>query len=137
MADWSRAGLAVEEFLRFVSPVQFSKPRYFRHDVELDGITLKKEDRIMAMIAAANLDQDEHRAPNSSISSGGPTATLLRDGNPFLPWPPARTHRRDLRTGGAVYALAELRLAVEPSQIHWRRRPGIRMIDKLPVAAGV
>ena len=28
--DWSRAGLAVEEFLRFVSPVQFSKPRYVR-----------------------------------------------------------------------------------------------------------
>ena len=29
-ADWSRAGLAVEEFLRFVSPVQFSKPRFVR-----------------------------------------------------------------------------------------------------------
>ncbi len=28
--DWSRAGLAVEEFLRFVSPVQFSKPRFVR-----------------------------------------------------------------------------------------------------------
>jgi len=36
--DWSHAGLAVEEFLRYVSPVQFSKPRYVRHDVELGGI---------------------------------------------------------------------------------------------------
>jgi cytochrome P450 PksS len=27
IADWSRASLAVEEFLRFVAPVQFSKPR--------------------------------------------------------------------------------------------------------------
>ena len=26
--DWSRANLAVEEFLRFLSPVQFTKPRY-------------------------------------------------------------------------------------------------------------
>jgi len=26
--DWSRAALAIEEFLRFVSPVQVSKPRY-------------------------------------------------------------------------------------------------------------
>src|SRR6202008_2232758 len=25
-ADWSRLGLAIEEFLRFVAPVQFSKP---------------------------------------------------------------------------------------------------------------
>ena len=27
-ADWSRANLAIEEFLRFVSPVQVTKPRY-------------------------------------------------------------------------------------------------------------
>jgi len=28
--DWSRLSLAVEEFLRFVSLVQFSKPRFVR-----------------------------------------------------------------------------------------------------------
>ncbi len=31
----------------------------------------------------------------------------------------------------------KLKLAVEPSQIHWRRRPGIRMIAELPVMVGV
>src|SRR5262249_24990613 len=40
--DWSRASLAIEEFLRFVSPVQFTKPRFVRKDTELDGIRLKK-----------------------------------------------------------------------------------------------
>src|SRR5262249_51656147 len=30
--DWSRANLAVEEFLRFVSPIQFTKPRFVRKD---------------------------------------------------------------------------------------------------------
>src|SRR5258705_2906248 len=63
-ADWSRAGLAVEEFLRFVSPVQFSKPRFVRHDLELDGVHLKKGDRIMVMIAAANLDPEAHERPD-------------------------------------------------------------------------
>src|SRR5262249_24035984 len=33
--DWSRANLAVEEFLRFLSPVQFTKPRYVRRELEL------------------------------------------------------------------------------------------------------
>src|SRR5262245_35836272 len=42
--DWSRANLAIEEFLRFVSAVQFSKPRYVRKDVTLDGVELKKGD---------------------------------------------------------------------------------------------
>src|SRR5215510_7108018 len=50
-ADWSRAGLAVEEFLRFVSPVQFTKPRFVRRDVELGGVRLRQGDRIMAMVA--------------------------------------------------------------------------------------
>src|SRR5207249_2186238 len=62
-ADWSRAGLAVEEFLRFVSPVQFSKPRYVRRDVDLEGVKLKKGDRVMAMIVAANLDPRANECP--------------------------------------------------------------------------
>jgi cytochrome P450 len=40
--EWSRANLAVEEFLRFVSPVQFSKPRFVRKDIELGGVRLKR-----------------------------------------------------------------------------------------------
>ncbi len=48
--DWSRANLAIEEFLRFVSPVQFTKPRFVRKDIELGGVWLKKGDRIMAML---------------------------------------------------------------------------------------
>jgi cytochrome P450 len=78
-ADWSRTGMAVEEFLRFVSPVQFSKPRYVRDDVELEGVRLKKGDKIMAMIVAANLDPqantraerlDLERKPNRHIAFG-------------------------------------------------------------------
>lgn len=76
VADWSRASLAVEEFALRLA-VQFSKPRYVRHDVELGGISLKKNDRIMVMIAAANVDPAEHphpeqldleRRPNRHIS---------------------------------------------------------------------
>src|SRR5262249_34277728 len=46
--DWRRADLAIEEFLRFVSPVQFSKPRFIRQDMELDGVRLKRGDQIIA-----------------------------------------------------------------------------------------
>src|SRR6266699_1267699 len=61
--DWSRADLAIEEFLRFVSPVQFSKPRFVRQDVELGGARLKRGDQIMAMLAAANMDPAANSAP--------------------------------------------------------------------------
>ena len=135
-ADWDRAGLAVEEFLRFVSPVQFSKPRYVRQDTEIEGVRLKKGDRIMAMIVAANMDPQAHgcperldldRRPNRHISFG--TGIHFCLGHQL-----AR-----IEAACALQALftrwPKLKLAVEPSDIRWLRRPGLRSIEKLPVAA--
>ena len=135
MADWSRAGLAVEEFLRFVSAVQFSKPRYVREDVDIEGVRLRKGDRVMAMIVAANLDPNanEHperldleRRPNRHLAFG--TGIHFCLGHQL-----AR-----IEATCALQALftrwPKLKLAVEPSRIQWRKRPGIRMIAALPVA---
>src|SRR5262249_9275387 len=77
--DWGRASIAVEEFLRFVAPVQFTKPRFVRREVELNGVVLKKGERVMPMLAAANLDPaqrsdpgtlDLQRKPNHHVAFG-------------------------------------------------------------------
>ena len=61
---------------RFRQRSILSRPR---QDVDLDGVTLKKGDRVMAMIVAANLDAqanecperlDLERRPNRHLSSG-------------------------------------------------------------------
>ncbi|KWV50011.1 cytochrome [Bradyrhizobium macuxiense] len=136
-ADWSRISLAIEEFLRFVSPVQFTKPRYVRREVELGGVRLKKGDRVMAMLAAANVDPAAHehpekmdleRKPNRHVSFG--TGIHFCLGHQL-----AR-----IEAACALQALftrwTRLQLAVKPEQVRWRGRPGIRAIDKLPVVAG-
>ena len=135
-ADWSRAGLAVEEFLRFVSPVQFTKPRFVRQDVDLDGVRLKQGDRVMAMVLSANMDPeantqpdrlDLERRPNRHLSFG--TGIHFCLGHQL-----AR-----IEAANALQALftrwPQLRLAVDPSAIRWRRRPGLRIIESLPVMA--
>jgi cytochrome P450 len=134
--DWSRVNLAVEEFLRFVSPVQFTKPRFVRKDVELGGVRLKKGDKIIPMLAAANLDPraNEHperldlaRKPNRHIAFGTGIHYCL--GHQLA------------RIEGACALKAlfrrwpKLELAVDESQIKWRRRPGLKAIERLPVAA--
>jgi cytochrome P450 len=77
--DWSRSDLAVEEFLRFITPVQFTKPRFVRRDAELGGVKLKKGNKIIVMLAAANMDPqanthperlDLQRKPNQHIAFG-------------------------------------------------------------------
>jgi cytochrome P450 len=134
--DWSRADLAIEEFLRFVSPVQFSKPRFIRQDLELGGVRLKRGEQIVAMLAAANLDPaanmcpeklDLERRPNRHIGFG--TGIHFCLGHQL-----ARLEGKSALE--ALYTRwPKLRLAVKPEQIRWRSRPGIRAIVSLPVVS--
>jgi cytochrome P450 len=133
--DWSRANLAVEEFLRFISPVQFTKPRFVRKNTELGGVQLRKGEKIMPMLAAANLDPqanphaeqlDLARKPNRHVAFG--TGIHFCLGHQL-----AR-----LEGACALKALfrrwPKLALAVDESEIRWRSRPGFKAIEHLPVA---
>ncbi|MEP3197948.1 MAG: cytochrome P450 [Lentilitoribacter sp.] len=55
--DWDKANVAVEELLRFVTPVQLTKPRYAFSDKNLGGVQVRKGDLIMALLTAANYDE--------------------------------------------------------------------------------
>ncbi|MCP3399118.1 cytochrome P450 [Bradyrhizobium sp. CCGB20] len=134
--DWSRASLAVEEFLRFVSPVQFSKPRYVRRDVELDGVRLKKGDRVMVMLAAANMDPAVHDQPDSLDLERKPNRHMsFGTGIHFCLGHQLARIEATCALQGLLTRWPRLGLAVDASQIRWRKRPGIRMIAKLPVIA--
>jgi cytochrome P450 len=132
--DWTRTPLAVEELLRFISPVQFTKPRVVRKDVELGGVRLKKGAKIMPMLVAANLDPqanenpaklDLQRRPNRHVAFG--TGIHFCLGHQL-----AR-----IEGASALKALfrrwPKLELAVDESQIRWRERAGMRAIEHLPV----
>ncbi len=136
--DWTRVNLATEEFLRFVSPVQFTKPRYVRKDVELGGVRLRKGDRIMPMLAAANLDPqanaqpeklDLARRPNRHVAFG--TGIHFCLGHQL-----ARIEGASALTA-LLRRWPKLALAVDAERIVWRSRPGFRAIETLPVVAGV
>jgi cytochrome P450 PksS len=135
--DSSRVDLAVEEFLRFITPVQFTKPRYVRRDVDLGGVTVKRGKKVMAMLAAANMDPqanphperlDLQRRPNRHIAFG--TGIHFCLGHQL-----ARIEGRcALRS--LLQRWPHLSLAVDPSEITWHKRPGLKAIDRLPVEAG-
>jgi cytochrome P450 len=135
--DWSRADLAVEEFLRFLTPVQFTKPRYVRRDIELGGVRLRKGEKIMVMLAAADMDPqanshperlDLQRKPNRHIAFG--TGIHFCLGHQL-----ARLEGK-CALKSLFRRWPKLALAVDQSEIRWRKRPGIRAIDHLPVAPG-
>jgi cytochrome P450 len=132
--DWSRAGLAVEEFLRFISVVQFTKPRFVRKEIELGGIRLKRGEKIMPMLAAANLDPQANPDPEKLDLSRKPNRHLaFGTGIHFC-----LGHQLARLEGKcALKALfrrwPKLALAVDEKKIKWRQRPGLKAVDHLPV----
>ena len=117
--------------MRFVTPVQFTKPRHVRRDVEFGGVRLRKGDRIMPMLAAANLDPqandeperlDLARRPNRHLAFG--TGIHFCLGHQL-----AR-----IEAACAIKALFRrwptLGLAVDDAEIRWRGRPGMKAIER-------
>ena len=66
---------AVEEFLRFDSPIQH-QTRTAAKDLEIAGVSIKQGDRVIPVLGAANRDADTFPNPDSF--------DLTRDPNPHL-----------------------------------------------------
>lgn len=139
LRDWlaqdpERTGLAVEEFLRVISPVQFSKPRFVRTDIELDGCRLRQGEKVMAYLAAANLDPAANEAPEQIDLARKPNRHIgFGTGIHFcLGHQLARIEGR-----AALEALMtrwpDLSLANPNELVRWRRRAGLRAIEELLV----
>lgn len=135
--DWSRANLATEEFLRFVSPVQFSKPRFVRRDVSLDGVRLRAGDKIMAMIAAANMDPAANECPERLDLGRRPNRHLaFGTGIHFCLGHQLARIESKCALEAVLTRWPKLALAVPEEQIKWRERTGLRAISALPAVAG-
>ena len=76
----SLAKPAVEELLRYTSPVDMATERYAREDVEMGGTTIPRGDLVLAVLGSANRDErqfedpdvlDLARVPNRHPAFGG------------------------------------------------------------------
>lgn len=70
----------VDELLRYLTPVQMTKPRYVAKDTSVDGFGLKRGEKVMGLLVSANCDPDKFenpetinfdRQPNQHVGFGG------------------------------------------------------------------
>jgi cytochrome P450 len=124
----------VEECLRHVSPVQMSKPRYAVSDIGVQGHQFRRGDSVAAFLAAANCDPAKFDDPHRF--------DVTRHPNPHLSFGTGVHFCLGFQLARAEAAIAferlltrfpDVRLAVDPAAITWRRRLGIRAMAQLPV----
>jgi cytochrome P450 len=134
LADWSLVASAVEELLRFVSPVQFTKPRYASRDLEVHGRSLRRGDLILPMLASASADParfdgperlDITRAPNPHVAFGSGVHFCLG----------AQLARVEAQVAveKVFTRFPHLSLAVPDSALTYTGRIGLRALTALPV----
>jgi cytochrome P450 len=125
---------AVEELLRFDSPVERTITRWAAADVELGGRTIARGDLVIAVVGSANRDEtqfphaselDLKRADNKHVGFGrGPHYCL---GAPL-----ARVET-EIALETLLRRLPNLRLAITAEDLYWRPIPLFRSLASLPV----
>lgn len=136
LAERSLRMPAVEEILRYESPLQFIERRVAR-PVELAGERLRSGDTVRLLLGSANHDERVFadpesfridRVPNPHLAFGFGTHVCV--GAPLarieIPIGLELTLRR----------FPGLRLACEPDEVRWRANFMFHAIERLPLAAG-
>ena len=133
-ADPSLMPGAVEECLRWVCPVQMTKPRFARADMEWQGSQFRRGDMFAAFLSAANADPGKFEVPEGFDIGRHPNPHLsFGTGVHFcLGFQLARAETR-IALERLFARFPEIRLAVAPQDIAWRKRVGIRALARLPV----
>jgi cytochrome P450 len=133
-ADWSHIGSTVDEVMRYVSPVQMTKPRYARRDLELHGQKIARGEYAIALLASANCDPAEFTEPE--------TFDILRRPNHHVGFGGGIHICLGLKLAKAEAAIAyerlwmrfpELALAVPSDQLRWVERIGMSALRELPL----
>ena len=134
-ADPSLMPSAVEELLRYDSPVERTITRWVAADVELGGRALARGDLVVAVVGSANRDADQFPDPATldfRREAAGKHVGFGRGPHYCLGAPLARLET-EIALATLLARLPNLRLAIAEEDLYWRPIPIFRSLASLPL----
>jgi cytochrome P450 PksS len=126
---------AVEEMLRFGSPVETATRRFAREDVPLGGATIPRGALVLAVIASANRDGRQFPDPDRLDVGREPNKHLAFGlGAHYCLGAPLARLEGQIAVQTLLRRARALRLAVAPDRLRWRGGLVVRGLEALPVA---
>jgi cytochrome P450 len=133
--DPARIPTAIEELLRYDSPVERTLNRWATTDVELGGQTIKRGDIVIAILGSANRDPDRFPGADALDLDRPDTKHLaFGRGSHYCLGAPLARLETEIALATLLSRLPGLRLAVSPEELAWRPVPLFRSLVSLPVA---
>jgi cytochrome P450 PksS len=128
---------AVEELLRYTSPVDTATERYAREDVAIAGVTIPRGDMVYVVIASANRDERQFPNPDALDITREPNRHLAFGlGAHFCVGAPLARLEGQIAINTLLRRVPDMRLTVAPDALRWRRGLLLRGLEALPVAFG-
>ena len=125
---------AVEELLRYTSPVSLSDERFALEDIELHGKTIHRGDQVLAALISANSDPRQFEdALRLDITRKENAHLAFGKGMHFCLGAPLARLEGQTAFGALLRRLPGLRLAVDPEALRWNNNPMLRGLAELPV----
>lgn len=126
---------AVEELLRFASPVDIATERFAREDVRMGGVTIPRGELVFASIGSANRDERQFKDPDKLDITRDPNRHLAFGlANHFCLGAPLARLEGQIAIGALLRRLPNLRLGIARDRLRWRRGLILRGMERLPVA---
>jgi cytochrome P450 len=125
---------AVEEFLRFHSPVAVGTGRWVGEDLEFGGKQMRRGDSVVVSLAAANHDPAEFAQPDDlDITRQENRHLAFGMGIHYCLGAPLARMEGQIAIGTLLRRLPNLRLAVPAEELVWRPSMLLLGVSKLPV----
>lgn len=128
---------AIEELLRYESPLATATERFAREDIPIAGVAIPRGELVYAVLASANRDPrqfpeadtlDVAREPNRHLAFGL--------GIHYCLGAPLARLEGEIAIAALLRRAPGLRLSVPPERLRWRRGLVLRGLASLPVATG-
>lgn len=132
--DASITGSAVEELLRFTTPVPCGAARIVLEDVDIAGTTIPKGSSVLGMIISANRDESVFNDPDTLDLGRDPNRHVtFAFGKHFCLGNQLARLEGQIAIGALVQRFPNMRLAVPPHQLSYKPTQSLRGLRNLPL----
>jgi len=126
---------AVEELLRYTSPVEIATERYAREDLEVSKTEVPRGELVLAVLGSANRDEQYFEDPDALDLARHPNKHLAfgRGGVHHCLGAPLARMEGQIAITALLRRFPDMNLAVTSESMRWRRGLFLRGLGRLPL----
>lgn len=135
MREPALASSAVEEVLRYTSPLDLTTQRFAREDMTIGPVKISQGELVLAVLGSANHDETQFSNPETFDIMRQPNKHLaFGQGSHFCLGAPLARMEGQIALTTLFRRFPDLRLTQTPESLRWRQSLIIRGLEQLPVA---